>query len=57
MLLKKSLPEVTCWGTGKPYREFLHVNDLGDAVIFSLENWDPESEKLLWINMAIHFLC
>ena len=40
---KESLPEVTCWGTGKPYREFLHVNDLGDAVLFSLENWDPKS--------------
>ncbi len=42
---KKSLPEVTCWGTGKPYREFLHVNDLGDAVVFCLENWDLESES------------
>ncbi len=42
---KKSLPEVICWGTGKPYREFLHVNDLGDAVLFSLENWDPESDN------------
>ena len=41
---KENLPEVTCWGTGNPYREFLHVNDLGDAVIFCLENWDPSSE-------------
>ncbi|HSI78987.1 MAG TPA: GDP-L-fucose synthase [Lunatimonas sp.] len=29
---------VTLWGTGKPMREFLHVNDLADAVIFALEN-------------------
>ena len=42
---KDSLSEVTCWGTGKPFREFLHVNDLGDAVLFSLENWDPKSEN------------
>ena len=32
---------VTCWGTGKPLREFLHVNDLGNACKFVLENWDP----------------
>ena len=38
-----SLPSVTCWGTGKPLREFLHVEDLGDAVVFLLENWYPSS--------------
>ena len=38
-----SLPSVTCWGTGNPLREFLHVDDLGDAVVFALENWDPSS--------------
>ena len=35
---------VNCWGTGSPLREFLHVNDLGEAVVFSLENWDPSSD-------------
>ncbi len=25
---------VTLWGTGAPYREFLHVNDLADAALF-----------------------
>ena len=30
---------VTCWGTGSPMREFLHVDDLGDACVFALENW------------------
>lgn len=29
---------VTIWGTGKPMREFLHVNDLGQAVLFALEH-------------------
>lgn len=29
---------VTLWGTGNPMREFLHVNDMADAVIFALEN-------------------
>ena len=40
---KESWPSVTCWGSGNPYREFLHVDDLGDAVVFSLEKWDPDS--------------
>ena len=40
---KNSLPSVSCWGTGKPFREFLHVDDLGEAVVFVLETWDPSS--------------
>ena len=31
--------EVVCWGTGKPLREFLHVDDLADASIFALEKY------------------
>ena len=31
---------VTCWGSGTPFREFLHVDDLASACIFSLERWD-----------------
>ena len=38
-------PQVTCWGTGSPLREFLHVDDLANSVIYALENWDPESEN------------
>ena len=33
---------VICWGTGEPLREFLHVDDLGEAVTFVLENWYPK---------------
>ena len=29
---------VELWGTGSPMREFLHVDDLGKAVLFALEN-------------------
>jgi GDP-L-fucose synthase len=36
-------PVVTLWGTGKPKREFLHVDDLANAVIFALENTLRES--------------
>jgi len=32
---------VTCWGSGTPMREFLHVDDLGEAAVFALEHWDP----------------
>ena len=38
---KEGKNEVVCWGTGKPLREFLHSEDLGDACVFALENWDP----------------
>lgn len=31
-----NIPEVILWGTGSPYREFLHVDDLASAVVFSL---------------------
>jgi GDP-L-fucose synthase len=30
---------VTCWGTGAPRREFLHVDDLADACIFLLKRY------------------
>jgi GDP-L-fucose synthase len=33
--------EVPIWGTGKPRREFLHVDDLADAALFLLEHpWE-----------------
>ena len=36
-------PEVVVWGTGKPRREFLHVDDLADALCFLLERYEsPE---------------
>ncbi len=40
-----SLKSVTCWGSGKPLREFMYVDDLGDAVVFALEKWDPKSDN------------
>lgn len=33
-------PYVECWGDGTPYREFLHVDDLADASIFCMNNYD-----------------
>ena len=31
---------VTVWGTGRPRREFLHVDDLADACVFLMEHYD-----------------
>ena len=39
----KKRREVSIWGTGTPRREFLHADDLADALRFLLENYDsPE---------------
>ena len=39
---KNNEPNVTIWGTGKPKREFLHVDDLADACYFLLQNYDEK---------------
>jgi GDP-L-fucose synthase len=33
-------PEVIVWGTGTPLREFLHADDLADAVVFLMDRYD-----------------
>ena len=53
--------QVTCWGTGSPLREFLHVDDLAEACLFVLEKWDinnhvapkyDNGEKLYFLNVG-----
>jgi GDP-L-fucose synthase len=34
--------EVVVWGSGKPLREFLHVDDLADALVFLLKDYSDE---------------
>lgn len=36
---KKSGKRVVIWGTGSPLREFLHCDDLADALVFLLKNY------------------
>jgi GDP-L-fucose synthase len=43
---------VTCWGTGTPLREFLHVDDLGEACVFALEHWQPDADQLQHLNVG-----
>ena len=35
-------PKVELWGSGSPKREFLHVEDLANALIFLMENYDSK---------------
>jgi GDP-L-fucose synthase len=40
---------VEIWGTGKPRREFLHVDDLADACYFLMENYNEQQ----FINIGV----
>ncbi|MBQ9136538.1 MAG: GDP-L-fucose synthase, partial [Lachnospiraceae bacterium] len=39
---KNNAASVELWGTGTPLREFLYVDDMADACVFLLENYDGE---------------
>lgn len=43
-----NLPQVTVWGSGKPYREFMYSDDVADACIFLMKNYDDR----LFINVG-----
>ena len=45
---KAGAAEVEVWGTGKPRREFLHVDDLADACLFLMQNYDGDG----WVNVG-----
>lgn len=36
------LPEVVIWGSGNPKREFLYADDLADACLFLMDNYDEK---------------
>lgn len=40
---RERIGTVTCWGTGKPRREFLHVDDLARACVMLLRDYSDES--------------
>lgn len=37
---QNNLDEVVLWGSGKPLREFIYVDDLADALIFLMQHYD-----------------
>lgn len=39
---KTNFPFVEIWGTGTPRREFLHVDDLADACLFMMKNYNEK---------------
>ena len=41
---KSNANTVNLWGTGKPRREFLHVDDLAKAIIVCLDNYDADQQ-------------
>ena len=43
---------VTCWGSGTPLREFLHVDDLGEACVFALQHWQPGPDEDQFLNVG-----
>jgi GDP-L-fucose synthase len=50
--VREGLPTVTCWGSGSPRREFLHVDDLAAAAVFCLEHWQPAADELQFLNVG-----
>ena len=49
---ESNVPSVTCWGTGTPLREFMHVDDLGEACVFALERWQPGAHDPPFLNLG-----
>lgn len=43
------LNEVSIWGTGSPLREFLYADDLGEACVFLMQNYNEEQ----FINVGV----
>ena len=39
---REGLPAVTIWGTGKPRREFLHVDDLSEACLHLMQSYNEK---------------
>jgi GDP-L-fucose synthase len=40
---------VTVWGTGNPRREFMHADDMADACVYLMKNYDKEK----FVNLGV----
>src|SRR5262249_30681441 len=45
-------PSVRLWGTGTPRREFLHVDDLAEALVFLMDRFDATRERW-FVNVGV----
>ena len=45
-------PSLRVPGAGYVLREFLHVDDLGEACVFALERWQPGPDALQFLNVG-----
>jgi GDP-L-fucose synthase len=45
-------PSVKLWGTGTPRREFLHVDDLADALVFMMQRFDATPDEW-FVNVGV----
>tara|TARA_Y100001978_G_scaffold59027_1_gene53229 strand:+ start:22845 stop:23852 length:1008 start_codon:yes stop_codon:yes gene_type:complete len=59
-----NLDEVICWGSGRPLREFLFIDDFADACLDVLKYWEPneysapkneQGELINWLNVGSDF--
>jgi len=58
---ENNIDKVICFGSGDPLREFLYVDDLAEACLYTLENWIPSKNNfpldqngriLYWLNVG-----
>ena len=49
-------PSVTLWGTGSPKREFLHADDMADACVFLMKNYDEAGHINIGVGEDISIL-
>ncbi len=40
---RNNISEIICWGTGSPLREFLYVDDVANALVFLMNNYNKTS--------------
>jgi len=50
--VKQNDTEIVVWGTGKPLREFMHVDDMADACIHVINLKDEEYKNISHINIG-----
>jgi len=49
-------PTVTVWGSGRPLREFLHVDDCAEACVFLMNHYDGEEHVNIGVGQDLSIL-